>query len=304
MSGAEQEFESAQQFEALKDRWQRAIEAGRLEEAEEIIEQACQWARAHGDDRQVDSAVCALAAVAIQLGRGERELPRLREILLRSSDPANCRLAAYHISVHYQYAKNFTKSLFYARIARDRSELLQRADWNASSHNQLGNALLGDSAIDEAGREYELALQLMPPSATIWRARILNNLGYCRAVQGRFAEAYTLLYESLAILRRSGGERYQITTRIDLCFTHLETGRYLLARRQGRIALALAERVGEVDGIKNALYLLGETAHLAGDPETARGYFSRLQGDFFPRVSYLPEFLLAVDVRKLVNLHA
>jgi tetratricopeptide (TPR) repeat protein len=291
-------------FEILKDRWQRAIEAGQLEEAEEIIEQACQWAREHGDDRQVDSAVCALAAVAIQLGRGERELPRLREILLRSGDPANCRLAAYHISVHYQYSKNYKKSLFYARIARDRSEVLQRADWIASSHNQLGNALLGESFIEEACREYELALEMMPPEATIWRARILNNLGYCLALQGRYAEAYTLLYRSLGVLRQLGAERYQITTRIDLCFAHLETGHYLHAKRHGRIALELAERTGEVDGIKNSLYLLGEAANLSGDADTARGYFTRLQRDFFPGASYLTGFLLAVDVRKMVNLHA
>jgi tetratricopeptide (TPR) repeat protein len=291
-------------FENLKDRWQRAIEAGQLEEAETIIEQACRWAREQGDDRQVDSAVCALAAVAIQLGRGERELLRLREILLRSSDPANCRLAAYHISVYYQYSKDYKKSLFYARIARERSELLQRADWIASSHNQLGNALLGESFVEEACREYELALEMMPREATIWRARILNNLGYCRALQGRHAEAYTLLYQSLKMLRGLGAERYQVTTRIDLCFVHLETGRYLHAQRQGCIALALAERTGEVDGIKNALFLLGEAANLTDDLDAANGYFTRLQREFFPGATYLPGFLLTVDVRKMVNLHA
>jgi hypothetical protein len=38
--------------------------------------------------------------------------------------------------------------------------------------------------------------------------------------------------------------------------------------------------------------------------ESARGYFARLQQTFFPEATYLPGFLLAVDVRKLVNLHA
>ena len=56
--------------------------------------------------------------------------------------------------------------------------------------------------------------------------------------------------------------------------------------------------------IKNALYLLGEVAHLSDDVEAARGYFGRLHRDFFPDAGYLPEFLLAVDIRKLVNLHA
>ena len=59
-----------------------------------------------------------------------------------------------------------------------------------------------------------------------------------------------------------------------------------------------------MDSIKNALYLLGEAATLAGHQETARTYFARLQREFYPEAAYLPGFLLAVDVRKLINLHA
>jgi TolA-binding protein len=56
--------------------------------------------------------------------------------------------------------------------------------------------------------------------------------------------------------------------------------------------------------VKNALYLLGEVANLSEDVHTARRHFTRLHRDFYPEAGYLPEFLLAVDVRKLVNLHA
>ena len=301
-----QRFDEAKgaSFETLKERWQTATEAGRLEEAQAIIERALSWARESGDANQVDSAVCAFAAVAIQLGRGEGELPRLREILLRNSDPANCRLAAYNISAHYQLTKNYKKSLFYARIARDRSESLGRRDWIASSHNQIGNALLSESLVEEACREYEQALELMSNEPNVWRALILDNLGYCRVLQHRVSEGYALLYESLAILRRFGAERYQVSTRLDLCFAHLETGRYGHARRHGRMALRFAEATQQIDGIKNALYLLGEVESLTGHQAEAREHFRRLQGDFFPEAGYLPEFLLAVDVRKLVNLHA
>lgn len=291
-------------FEGVKDRAQRALEGGQLEEAAAILEQFCGWARENGNERELDSAVCALAAIAIHLGRGEGEVPRLREILLRSADPGNCRLAAYHISIYYQFSKNYKKSVFYARIARDRSELLGRQDWISSSHNQLGNALLGESLIEEACREYELALEMMPAEASVWRARILNNLGYCRTLQRRYRDAYSLLYESLATLKRFRAERYQITTHIDLCFVHLETGRYRYARRHGLAALKAAEKMSEVDAIKNSLYLLGEAANLSGDLDEARSYFTRLQQEYFPTASYLPGFLLAVDVRKLVNLHA
>lgn len=279
------------------------VELGRLEEAREGIERALSLARQDGDERRIDSMVCALAAVAIQLGRGDGQLPRLREILLRNADAGNCRLAAYHISIYYQFARNFKKSLFYARIACDRARQLSRPDWIAFSRNQLGNALLGESFIDQACREYEAAAELIP-DAGVWRARILNNLGYCRVLQKRFTEGYSCLYESLRLLRRFAAERYQVLPRLDLCFAHLETGRYEHARRQGVAACALAEKMGDADALKNALYLLGETANLSGDTELASGYFGRLQQDYFPESPYLTGFLLAVDVRKMVNLHA
>ncbi len=295
--------ESPEVFEEFRERWQRSIEVGHLEEAEEIIQRALAWAREHGDPRRIDSVVCALAAVAIHLGRGDGELPRLREILVRNGDAGNCRLAAYNIAIYYEFARDYKKSLFYARIACDRALQLGRTDWIGFSRNQMGNALLGQSFIDQASREYETAAQLIPDPG-VWRARILNNLGYCRVLQKRFAEGYSYLYESLRLLRRFSAERYQVLPRLDLCFAHLETGRYGHARRQGVAACALAEKIGDSEALKNALYLLGETASLAGDPEQASGYFSRLQRDYFPESPYLTGFLLAVDVRKLVNLHA
>jgi Tfp pilus assembly protein PilF len=285
------------------DELRALVELGRLEEAREGIERELARAREQGDERRVDGMVCALAAVGIMLGRGDAELPRLREILLRNGDAANCRLAAYNISTYYELARNYKKSLFYARIACERAVQLGRADWIAYSRNQLGNALLGESFIDQACSEYEAAARLIPDSG-VWRARILNNLGYCRVLQKRFAEGYSCLYQSLRLLRRFAAERYQVLPRLDLCFAHLETCRYAHARRQGGAAYALAEKFGDTDAMKNALYLLGETANLSGDTAAASGYFTRLQRDYFPDSPYLPGFLLAVDVRKLVNLHA
>lgn len=295
--------ESPEVFEELSERWHRAVEAGDFEKAEEIIKCALAWAQEHGDPRRIDGAICALAAVAIQLGRGDGELPRLREILLRNADAGNCRLAAYNISLHYEFAHNFKKSLFYARIACDRALQLGRADWIAYSHNQLGNAQLGQSFIDEACLEYQAAAELIP-AAGVWRAIVLDNLGYCRVLQKRFAEGYAFLYESLRQLRRFSAERYQVLPHLDLSFAHLETGHYLHARRHGVAAFELAEKFGNAEAMKNALYLLGETANLSGDSEIASGYFNRLQRDYFPDSPYLTGFLLAVDVRKLVNLHA
>jgi tetratricopeptide (TPR) repeat protein len=302
MSNHVQGIEAA--FEELRSRGERAIQAGHLEEAAEILEQALVWAREQGDQRLEDLAVCNRSAVVIELGRGDSELPRLREILLRNNDPAGCRVAAYNIARHYELTKNYKKALFYARITRDRSESLGRRDWLASSYNLIGNTLLAESFVEEACVEYEKALELIPDEPSVARAQILDNLGYCRVLQGRTEEGYTLLYDSLRWLRRLGARRHEISARLDLCFAHLETGRYRHARRQGTLALRLAESLQERDSVKNALYLLGEMANLSEDVATARGYFTRLHRDFYPEAGYLPEFLLAVDVRKLVNLHA
>jgi len=292
------------EFEDLNRRGHEAAEAGRLDEALGLFDEMLAWARRHEAGELIDLALCNRAAVAVVLGRGETELPLLRKILVRSEDPVNCRLAAYNIARHYELTRSHKKAFFYARIARQRAEQQGRNDWVASSHNLIGNILLAESFVEEATREFEKALELMPGEPSVWQARILDNLGYCRILQHRYPEGYSLLYRSLEILRRFGAERYLISTHIDLCFAHLEIGRYRHARRHGARALGLAERLAENDAVKNALYLLGEAANLSGDVIGACNYFSRLQREFFPEVNYLPGFLLAVDVRKLVNLHA
>lgn len=291
-------------FEELRDRGAQAVEAGHLEEAESLFQEALAWARTNGNQRQLDLAVCNLAAAATELGHGGGELPRLREILLRNADPVSCRIAAYNIARYYELTKSFKKALFYARIARDRSESVGRRDWLASSHNLIGNTLLAESFVEQACEEYEQALALMPEEPSAARAQILDNLGYCRVLQKRHSEGYRLLYESLRLLRHFHAELPEISTRLDLCFAHLETGRYRHARHQGTKALGLAEAMGEVGSIKNALYLLGEVESLCGRTDAARTYFTRLQRDFFPDAPYLSGFLMTVDVRQLINLHA
>src|SRR5260370_10114510 len=177
-------------FEELRSLWQRSIEDGNLEEAEEIIRGALTWAREHADQVRVDSAVCSLAAVAIYLGRGDADLPQLREILLRSGDTANCRMAAYYISVKYQYSREYKKSQFYARVACGHAQREGRRESIAFTAHQLGNGLLGESVIEEAAQSYETAVQLVPEPG-VWRAVALDNLGYCRGLQGPFASGYS-----------------------------------------------------------------------------------------------------------------
>src|SRR5262245_18101417 len=250
------------EFEEIRARGQAAVDAGRLEEAVAILQTAVDLAVAQGDDRQIDLGRCNYAAAMVELGRGAGEVPRLREILVRNGDAVNCRLAAYTIGRHYELTRNYKKALFYARITLDRSRLIGRQEWLASSHNLIGNTLLAESYVEAASAEYEKALALFADEPSLGRAKILDNLGYCRILQGRHAESYRLRHESMSLSRRLGTLKYEIVPRIDLCLCHLATGRYRLARRQCSVALALTESLGDLDAMKNALYLLGEAANL------------------------------------------
>ena len=290
-------------LDSLRDRGLEALETGRMEEALAILQEAYELACKADDETRMDRSFCNLAAVQIELRRFA-EVQRLREILVRNGDPENCRLAAYNIARFYQIAKDYKKALFYARLALDRSQLLERKDWIASARNRIGNILLGESYFQEARSEYEQALKLMPTERNVVRAVILENLGYCRVIQGDFIAGLRDLITSLRMLRALGARLYERGPRLSLCFAFLEVGRYRSAARQGVRALEIAEDVGDQDSIKNALYLLGEAANLEGDSESARARFARLQERFYPSDRHLPDFLLAIDVRKLVNLKA
>lgn len=296
------------EFERLQAAGQEAARAGRLQEAEEILSRALACAEREGDSHRIDLAVCNLYALTVVFDRveplGGGAMNRLREILLRNRDQTHCFLASYILSRAYELRKESRKGLFYSRVALDRSRLLDREDWVGSSRNQIGNLLVLQSCFDEAAREYRGALAAQPQAAEERRAIIEVNLAYCLLMAGDRATAFQLLYRCLRTLRRLGSLRGQMFAHVDLCYGHLDLGRHDDARRHGERGLALAEALGEADSIKNALYLLGQTYHLLEDDATARSAFGRLQDEFYPGSTGIADFLLAVDVRKMINLRA
>jgi tetratricopeptide (TPR) repeat protein len=181
---------------------------------------------------------------------------------------------------------------------------LGRRDWHASAHNQLGNLLMAQGFFERALGEYALALELHPGEAEERRLQIEINLGYAHVVLGQPRRGVALLYRCLRGLRALGARRGQMFAHIDLCFALLEAGRLPHAIRHGLKGLRLAETLGEADAVKNALYLLGEARNLAGEEEAAYRLFSRLQEEFYPGSSGIAAFLMAIDVRKMINLRA
>ena len=90
----------------------------------------------------------------------------------------------------------------------------------------------------------------------------------------------------------------------DLAFAHLESGHPQPAHDAAEEALALAREFDDETGLKNALYLLGQASQLLGDSGTARATFHELQQRFYPDKPFVCDFLLSVDVRKVINLRA
>lgn len=298
------EGEGVMELERLGSEALRRLEAGRLDEAQALFDRLLAAARGQDDACSADRAACYRAAIAIELGRGDLYLPELRQILVRGADDESCYRAAYNIARSYELKKEHKKAAFYARIAHDRAEQTGRREWLAWSKNLRANLLLAESFFDEARAVYEEALRLAPEASPVWRALVEDNVGYAYVVQGRHAAGFRLLYRSLRTLRRHGAKRYEVHPRLDLCFAYLEIGRIPRAVAHGLAALRLAEAVQDAESTKNALFLLGEAANLAGEHDLAGDYFARLQRRFYPKAGYLPQFLLAIDVRKMINLKA
>lgn len=287
---------------ALRERGLACARDGDLHGAYAIAEEACALARQLGDDGIYDLWVCNRARAAIELRRGESELPTLREILMRHGSGAVGWHASYHLARYYELAKDARKSLFYARIALDRARELGEDEWVRGSRNQMGSALLALSRSEEASSEYHAALA-GGRSSDAERGVILGNLGYCLVLKKRLREGRRDLLESLRLLR-DRSQSAELRTRLDLSFASLEVGRYGMAERHARRGLVLGRALGEEESVKNALYLLGEALQLSGREAEARAAFGALGQEFYPDQPYVATFLLAVDVRRVINLRA
>jgi len=277
---------------------------GDYESALDRCEEALLWAEEREDQPLWDRAYCNRCAALLELGRLDDSLSELRHIVLRQPSSETGFLAAYTVACAYEQRRSFEQSLFYARIARDRAVRLERPAWVSWTHNHVGNVLLVQSYFDQACDEYELALKLMPLEPSVERALILDNLGYCRFIQGEYREGFRLLFESVRTLIRHGAPRFRAVAALTLAFGYLEIGKLRAARRQAQSALRLARELGDDATVKKAYFLLGEIHHQLGSDDLAREFFTRLQRDYYPEAPHVPELLMAIDVRSMVNLKA
>ncbi len=291
-------------YEALRDRAERAVAQGDLAAARALLERARSLAGEIGDPDLADRALCNLAALLVETGEGAPLMTGLRAVLMRNRDELNCYLAAYALARAHDLNQDYKKAIFYARIGLDRVQRLDMPQRRAMCHMLMGNLLLAESHLDEACAEYERARAAAAALSPLQLALLLDNVGYCRLLRGRHAEGFGFALRSLRMLRRLGARAYQRYPHLSLAFGYLEIGRQHRAVGHGFAALRLAEEVGDDQTVKNALYLLGEAANEIGSPDDARRCFETLQRRFYPGQQGLIDSLMAVGVRRLLNLRA
>ncbi len=305
--------DATESFDTLRTRAREFVATGSYREAAAVYQRAVEVATAAGETDLVDEALCGWGAVETELGNGGEVKPELQRILLGSVVNHNRWLAAYTIARAHELAGQIKKALFYARLSRDISSLVDRPGLTGGSNNLLGNLFVAEGNETDAATCYRAALQHASEAPPTWTAGAEGNLGYClmiRATGGKspsrtkMREAFRLIYRSLRTFRREGAFHYTVLPHIDLCLGHLELSRLASAKRHGSRALELARRYGDAPAVKICLYLLGQAAMAEGDTEAARHLFGELKDRFYPGHTRLTDVLVTLDLRQIMNLRA
>jgi len=300
-------------FETLRARGRYLIARGWYREASTVYSQAARVAIASGEPDLTDEARCGWGAAETELGNGGEVMPELRRVLLSSAVDHNRYLAAYTLARAHELAGQVRKALFYGQLSLHHSSGLERPELAAGSHNVLGNLVAAEGREADAATEYRRALRLAEGAPSPWIAKIEGNLGYCLVAsagrsrsrgRAQLREGLRLLYASLRTFRRANAVPDLALAHLDLCFAHLELKRPSSARRHGEEGLALAERLSHAGMAKKCLYLLGQTAVLEGDTDSATRYFAELEHRFYPDRAGLSDILLTLDLRQVLNLRA
>ena len=293
--------DSLTRYESIKDTAWRAMVSGQLDESLNLLEDGIAWARASASSNIVDRLLCNRASVLIELGEAAAVTVELRKILMRNADDETRFLCGYTLARAFHVLGEGEKALQFAHMAQRHVHSLG-PDQRSSCHNLTGVLLLHRSEFEQAITEFETALSLQPSKFTIRCAIFLDNLGYCHAIRNRPRKAFACLFESVRLSRRLRVPRVEATARLSLAYTYLQEGRAERARDHATRSLRLAEEQGDRTNLKYALFLLGEAQKQCGNPLLAHTHFHRLQREFYPESSAVPEMLLFLNVANLVNL--
>ena len=203
---------------------QAALERGDFEEGYRLAIDAETVAREAGDLDLADRAFCNACAFAIELDRASGMVPRLKQILLSSSDPRNRFLAAYYTSVAYDLEDDLAKASSYARRATELAVDIPEPELRARSANLAGNLALREADFQAAERCYQRAMAAhrgLDGYHRLMEAQEQDNLGYVLMCTDRLDDGLSLCETARETLETMGDVHYLPQTLQDLCYGYL-----------------------------------------------------------------------------------
>ncbi|HET7711671.1 MAG TPA: hypothetical protein VFL80_07050 [Thermoanaerobaculia bacterium] len=281
--------------EELRQAALASVRASRLEEAIALYDDALSLA---SDEELRELITINKADVLIGLERGGPEVQELARVIMRRRNPRHVCLAGYALQYKHRLEGDFKRALFYGQLALRAAEEANDLAYKRAVLVDLGNVYEMDSQVARAIECFQQALEVLDaddPAQRLSRGYALENLGYCRLLEGETAEGIALVEQALEYLDDALG---RAEAHIDLCFGNLDAGDLETARLHGEQGLALAADDRQV---RNAQYLLGEVAYKVGDVESAERHFDHL-ARFYPDFKNIKNLLFALDLRGMVNL--
>jgi tetratricopeptide (TPR) repeat protein len=296
-----------ERFDRLQQQARDRFAAGELRRAVELFAESEELALSNDRQDLADRAFCNRCAVLIELEEGHDQIPALKQVLLRSSDPKTRYLASYYTAEAFRGDEDWERALTYARRASELADQLDEAPAHAAVANLLGTVAMRSCSYQEAEQAFERALDCYN-GATGYRrlmeAQVRDNLGYVRMCNGRLAEGLRLCEEARLSFERLEAEHYLYETLQDLCYGYILDDRLDRAVECGELALELAIEHSDALIAKNCLFLLSEIAVRQGDSFRARRYLRELIAHY-PDVGLSEEIIdvfLATDLTAVVNL--
>jgi tetratricopeptide (TPR) repeat protein len=287
----------AQRVEELRLAGLNRVRLGEYEEALSLYDDALALATEE-EARELITINKADAMIALERSGPEvHELPR---VIMRRRSMRHVYLAAYALQYKYRLENDLKRALFYGQLALRTADEANEPSWRRIVLLELGNIYELDSQIATAIECFEESLAIGEESREnrdkdLSHAYAIENLGYCKLVEGKIEDGLAYVHEALGMLSDPIGraEAY-----VDLCYGYVEQGSYAQAQVYGEAALEIAKDPRQ---IRNAHYLLGEACYKAGDTEGATFHFDEL-AKFYPQFRNLKNLLFAIDLRSMVNL--
>jgi tetratricopeptide (TPR) repeat protein len=296
-----------ERYDELLRLGEQAVGADDFEGAVEFFADAESVAREMGETDLADRAFCNRCSVLVELDRGADQIPKLKEILLRSSDTRNRFLAAYCTGVAYYISDDIERAASYARRATGLAHELGDQNLERRSLNLVGTLAARDSRFDEAEEAFRLCLEAHRGAdgyQRVMAAQVEDNLGYVMMCTDRLEEGLRCCEAARAVLEEMEAEHYLYEVLQDLCYGYVLVNELGRAFATGERALELAIEHNDQQIAKNCLFLLSEIAVRRGDTFGARRYLHELTA-YYPEAGISEEIIdvfLATDLTTVVNL--